>query len=30
MFTGGLLWSNLKKLAKHEEDGAKKEAGSVG
>lgn len=28
MFTGGLLWSNLKKLAKHEEEGAKKETGS--
>lgn len=27
MFTGGLLWSNLKKLAKHEEEGAKKETG---
>ena len=25
MFTGGLLWSNLKKLAKHDEEGAKKQ-----
>ncbi|MBP9103291.1 MAG: DUF1049 domain-containing protein [Chitinophagaceae bacterium] len=28
MFTGGLLWSNLKKLTKHEEEGAKKETRS--
>lgn len=30
MFTGGLLWSNLKKLAKHEEEGEKKERESNG
>lgn len=28
MFTGGLLWSNLKKLANHEEDSVKKESGN--
>ena len=25
MFTGGLLWSNLKKLAKHDKENAKKQ-----
>ncbi|MEO5948188.1 MAG: hypothetical protein ABIP79_15330 [Chitinophagaceae bacterium] len=30
MFTGGLLWSNLKKLAKHEKEDAKRETRSVG
>ncbi len=28
MLTGGLLWSNLKKLTKHDGEGARKEAGS--
>lgn len=28
MFTGGLLWSSLKKLAKHDGEGARKEIGT--